>query len=91
LFTQSKVLIFDEPTRGIDVGAKAEIYQLMWKLVTQGIAILMISSELPEVLKMCDRILVIHEGEITGELRREEATQEKIMALAMGLQQAANL
>jgi ABC-type sugar transport system ATPase subunit len=91
LFTQSKVLIFDEPTRGIDVGAKAEIYQLMWKLVAQGIAILMMSSELPEVLKMCDRILVMHEGEITGELRREEATQEKIMALAMGLQQAANL
>jgi ribose transport system ATP-binding protein len=91
LFTQSKVLIFDEPTRGIDVGAKAEIYQLMWKLVAQGIAILMISSELPEVLKMCDRILVMHEGEITGELRREEATQEKIMALAMGLQQPVNL
>jgi ribose transport system ATP-binding protein len=59
--------------------------------VGQGIAILMISSELPEVLKMCDRILVMHEGEITGELKREEATQEKIMALAMGLQQAANL
>ena len=55
LFTQSQLLIFDEPTRGIDVGAKAEIYQLMWKLVAQGIAILMISSELPEVLKMCDR------------------------------------
>lgn len=90
LFTQSKILIFDEPTRGIDVGAKAEIYQLMWKLVAQGIAILMISSELPEVLKMCDRILVMHEGEITGELKREEATQEKIMALAMGLQQPAS-
>src|SRR5262245_6446478 len=86
LFTQSKILIFDEPTRGIDVGAKAEIYQLMWKLVAQGIAILMISSELPEVLKMCDRILVMHEGEITGELRREEATQEKIMDLAMGVE-----
>jgi ribose transport system ATP-binding protein len=90
LFTQSKVLIFDEPTRGIDVGAKAEIYQLMWKLVSQGIAILMISSELPEVLKMCDRILVMHEGEITGELKREQADQEKIMALAMGLQQPAS-
>jgi ribose transport system ATP-binding protein len=87
LFTHSKILIFDEPTRGIDVGAKAEIYQLMWKLVAQGIAILMISSELPEVLKMCDRILVMHEGEITGELKREEASQEKIMALAMGLEQ----
>jgi len=85
LFTQSQLLIFDEPTRGIDVGAKAEIYQLMWKLVAQGIAILMISSELPEVLKMCDRILVMHEGTISGELRREEADQEKIMALAMGL------
>ncbi len=89
LFTQSKILIFDEPTRGIDVGAKAEIYQLMWKLVAQGIAILMVSSELPEVLKMCDRILVMHEGEITGELSRAEATQEKIMALAMGLEQSA--
>jgi ribose transport system ATP-binding protein len=91
LFTQSKVLIFDEPTRGIDVGAKAEIYQLMWRLVAQGIAILMISSELQEVLKMCDRILVMHEGEITGELKREEADQEKIMALAMGLQQTAGI
>ena len=91
LFTQSRILIFDEPTRGIDVGAKAEIYQLMWKLVAQGIAILMISSELPEVLKMCDRILVMHEGEITGELSRAEASQEKIMALAMGLPQPASL
>ena len=89
LFTESKILIFDEPTRGIDVGAKAEIYQLMWKLVSQGIAILMISSELPEVLKMCERILVMHDGEITGELKREEADQEKIMALAMGLNHLA--
>lgn len=90
LFTKSRVLIFDEPTRGIDVGAKAEIYQLMWKLVAQGIAILMISSELIEVLKMCDRILVMHEGEITGELKQAEATQEKIIALAMGLEQPAS-
>jgi ribose transport system ATP-binding protein len=90
LFTQSRILIFDEPTRGIDVGAKAEIYQLMWKLVAQGIAILMISSELPEVLKMCDRILVMHEGEITGELKQAEATQERIMALAMGVGQPAS-
>lgn len=90
LFTKSRVLIFDEPTRGIDVGAKAEIYQLMWKLVAQGIAILMISSELPEVLKMCDRILVMHEGEITGELKQAEATQEKIIAMAMGLEQPAS-
>jgi ABC-type sugar transport system ATPase subunit len=88
---QSKILIFGEPTRGIDVGAKSEIYQLMWKLVAQGIAILMISSELPEVLKMCDRILVMHDGRITGELKREEADQEKIMALAMGLTHPARV
>ncbi len=87
IFTQSRVLIFDEPTRGIDVGAKAEIYQLMLQLVGQGIAILMISSELPEVLRLCDRILVMHAGRIAGELAREEADQEKIMALAMGLHQ----
>jgi ribose transport system ATP-binding protein len=87
LFTQSRVLIFDEPTRGIDVGSKAEIYHLMLRLAAQGLAILMISSELPEILKMCDRILVMHEGRISGELRRDEATQEKIMTLAMGLDQ----
>lgn len=84
LFTNSKVLIFDEPTRGIDVGAKAEIFKLMNKLLEQGVAILMISSELPEVLGMCDRILVMHEGRLAGELSREEATQEKIMQLATG-------
>ncbi len=87
LFTESRVLIFDEPTRGIDVGAKAEIYHLMSRLAGRGIAILMISSELPEILKMCDRILVMHEGRISGQLRREEATQEKIMTLAMGIDQ----
>jgi ABC-type sugar transport system ATPase subunit len=84
LFTDSKVLIFDEPTRGIDVGAKTEIYMLMNKLAQQGVAIIMISSELPEVLGMSDRIAVMHEGEIAGELKREEATQEKIMHLATG-------
>jgi ribose transport system ATP-binding protein len=84
LFTDSKVLIFDEPTRGIDVGAKTEIYQLMNALAARGAAIIMISSELPEVLGMSDRILVMHEGRIAGELRREEATQEKIMHLATG-------
>lgn len=84
LFTQSKVLIFDEPTRGIDVGAKTEIYNLMNRLVENGVAIIMISSELPEVLGMSDSILVMHEGEIAGELSREEATQEKIMHLATG-------
>lgn len=84
LFTGSKMLIFDEPTRGIDVGAKVEIYKLMNELVRQGVAILMISSELPEVLGMCDRILVMHEGRLAGELARTEATQEKIMQLATG-------
>lgn len=84
LFTQSKVLIFDEPTRGIDVGSKAEIYQLMHRLAANGSAIIMISSELPEVLGMSDRILVMHEGRIAGEVTREEATQERIMHLATG-------
>ncbi|NLI00736.1 MAG: sugar ABC transporter ATP-binding protein [Chthonomonadales bacterium] len=84
LFTQSKLLIFDEPTRGIDVGAKTEIYQLMNDLAAQGVGILMISSELPEVLGMSDRILVMHEGRIVGELPASEATQERIMHLATG-------
>ena len=84
LFTGSKVLIFDEPTRGIDVGAKSEIYKLMNELAAQGVAIIMISSELPEVMGMSDRILVMHEGRITGELNRADATQEKIMHLATG-------
>jgi ribose transport system ATP-binding protein len=84
LFTKSKVLIFDEPTRGIDVGAKVEIYELMNQLAEKGVGIIMISSELPEILGMSDRILVIHEGRIAGELTREEATQEKIMHLATG-------
>jgi len=76
------VLIFDEPTRGIDVGAKNEIYKLMHALVDEGKSIIMISSEMPELLRMADRILVMCEGEKTGELGIEEATQEKIMALA---------
>lgn len=82
--TSPKVLIMDEPTRGIDVGAKREIYNLMNELTERGLAIIMISSDLPEVLGMSDRILVIHEGEITGELMKEEATQEKIMTFATG-------
>jgi len=84
LFTQSRVLIFDEPTRGIDVGAKVSIYELMNDLVARGAAILMISSELPEVLGMCDRILVMHEGRLAGELPRAAATQESVMRLATG-------
>ena len=76
------ILIFDEPTRGIDVGAKLEIYELMNRLVSKGKSIIMISSELPEVLGMCDRILVRRSGRITGELSAKEATQEKIMQYA---------
>lgn len=79
-----EMLILDEPTRGIDVGAKVEIYKIMNELVRRGIGMLMISSELPELLGMCDRILVMHEGRITGEFTREEATQEKIMTCATG-------
>ncbi|WP_342414519.1 sugar ABC transporter ATP-binding protein [Paenibacillus sp. FSL R10-2782] len=78
------VLILDEPTRGVDVGAKREIYQLMNELTERGVAIIMVSSELPEVLGMSDRIIVVHEGQITGELSREKATQEHIMTLATG-------
>lgn len=81
---QPKVLILDEPTRGVDVGAKREIYQLMNELTDRDVAILMVSSELPEILGMSDRVLVIHEGTISGELDKTEATQERIMTLATG-------
>ncbi|WP_430610274.1 sugar ABC transporter ATP-binding protein [Enterococcus sp. DIV0876] len=79
-----KVLILDEPTRGVDVGAKREIYQLMNELAERGIAILMVSSDLPEVLGVSDRIIILHEGRIAGELSREDATQEAIMTYATG-------
>jgi ribose transport system ATP-binding protein len=79
-----RVLILNEPTRGIDVGAKAEIYQLMKSLTEEGIAIIMISSEMPELLGMSHRILVMHEGRVTGEMPIEEATQEKIFLYATG-------
>lgn len=84
LNTGCEILIFDEPTRGIDVGAKAEIYKLMRELVDRGISIIMISSELPEILGMSDRILVMYKGEITGEISAKEANQEKIMYYATG-------
>ncbi len=84
LFTHPDILILDEPTRGIDVGAKLEIYNFMNKLVEQGMSIIMISSELPEILGMSDRVYVMAEGRITGELSKEEATQEKVMELATG-------
>ena len=78
------VLILDEPTRGIDVGAKYEIYNIMNELVDNGVCIIMISSELPEILGMCDRIIVMHDGRVTGELKGDEATQEKAMYYATG-------
>ena len=82
LMKDADIFIFDEPTRGIDVGAKSEIYGLMDELVKQGKSIIMISSELPEVLRMSDRILVMCEGRKTGELDISDATQENIMQLA---------
>jgi ribose transport system ATP-binding protein len=84
LASHSKILIFDEPTRGIDVGAKVEVYNLMNNLVENGVAVVMVSSEMPELLGMSDRILVMHEGRIAAELSRQEATQEKVLAAAMG-------
>ena len=82
LFVKPDVLILDEPTRGIDVGAKFEIYSIMTKLVEQGMSIIMISSELPEILGMSDRVYIVSSGRVSGELPIEEATQEKIMQLA---------
>ena len=83
LFSEADILILDEPTRGIDVGAKYEIYCLMNQLTQQGKAVIMISSELPEVLGMSDRILVMHEGRIKGELTGEAMTAEQVMSLAI--------
>ncbi|MEN6524713.1 MAG: sugar ABC transporter ATP-binding protein [Anaerolineaceae bacterium] len=85
LLTSPDILILDEPTRGIDVGAKAEIHRLMSKLAQEGKAILMISSELPEILGMSDRVIVMHEGCLTGEFTRAEASQENIMRAATGI------
>ncbi len=85
LATDSKIVIFDEPTRGIDVGAKQEIYQLMNSLIVQGISIIMISSEMEELIGMSDRIIIMHEGAITGELQKEEFSQNKILEYASGL------
>ena len=82
LDSNARIIIFDEPTRGIDVAAKSQIHQLMKQLIRQGVSIIMISSELPEILEMSDRIVVMHEGRITGELKREEATEEQIVTLA---------
>ena len=82
LQSEPKLLILDEPTRGIDVGAKAEIYQLINNLAKQGMAIIVVSSELPEVIGISDRIVTFCEGELTGEYLQEEATQEKLLQSA---------
>jgi D-xylose transport system ATP-binding protein len=89
LMNKTRVLILDEPTRGIDVGAKQEIYAMIDKLAQSGLAVVMVSSELPEVLGLCDRILVLHKGRISGEFSRDEATPEAVMACATGQEACA--
>ena len=84
LLTKPSVLILDEPTRGIDVGAKAEVHTMIGELAAEGIGIILISSELPEVLAMSDRVLVMREGRQMAIFDREEATQESVMTAAMG-------
>jgi rhamnose transport system ATP-binding protein len=84
LATKPKVLIVDEPTRGIDVGTKAEVHRLLSGLAAEGVAVLMVSSELPEVLGMADRILVMHEGRLTADIPRERAGEEAVMLAATG-------
>ena len=79
-----RILLLDEPTRGIDVGAKQEIYGLMDKLAKKGVSILFVSSEMEEILGMSDRTLVMHEGQITGQLVRDELSEERVMQLATG-------
>ncbi len=91
LMTRPDVLILDEPTRGVDVGAKKEIYQLINQFKADGLSIILVSSEMPEVLGMSDRILVMHEGRISGEFSREQATQESLMAAAVGKQHSEDL
>ncbi len=89
LMNKARVLFLDEPTRGIDVGAKQEIYAMIDKLAQSGLAVVMVSSELPEILGLCDRILVLHNGKITGEFTHEEATAEAVMSCATGQQACA--
>jgi rhamnose transport system ATP-binding protein len=84
LATNPAVLILDEPTQGVDVGSKQEIHGLMADLAKRGMAILMISSDLPEILAMSDRVLIMHAGRVRGELSRREATPQKILSLALG-------
>ena len=84
LATNPRILILDEPTRGIDVGSKSEIYKLIRKLADEGVAVMMVSSELEEVIGLADRVMVMHEGRCTGILDRDEISEENIMHLATG-------
>lgn len=84
IYTDPKILILDEPTRGVDIGAKKEIYNVINELAAKGVAVIMVSSELPEVLGMSDRIMVVREGEVRGIINKDEADQEKVMTLATG-------
>jgi D-xylose transport system ATP-binding protein len=84
LLTQPSIILLDEPTRGIDVGAKLEIYEIINQLTAEGKAVILVSSELPELIGMSDRILMLNVGRIGGAFTRQEATQEKLMAAAMG-------
>ena len=83
MLQNSDIIIMDEPTRGVDVGAKTEIYELMNEMIKEGKAVIMISSELPEILGMSDRIFVMHDGDVVGELDVSEADQEKILAMCV--------
>ncbi|MEQ9566333.1 MAG: ATP-binding cassette domain-containing protein, partial [Pseudomonadales bacterium] len=85
LSVQPDIIIFDEPTRGVDVGAKSEIYTILRNLAAEGVGVLVISSEMPELIGLCDRILVLHEGRIAGQVEDENMTEEEIMKLASGL------
>lgn len=82
--TNGDIFIFDEPTRGIDVGAKQEIYQIMMNLLKEGKAIIMVSSDTPEVISMSDRVIVMKEGSVAGTLDREEVSEENILTLSIG-------
>ena len=85
LNAESRILLIDEPTRGVDVGAKSEIYKLIADLADNGATVIVVSSELPEVLGICDRILVMRSGKITGSIERKDATEELIMKYATGV------
>jgi ABC-type sugar transport system ATPase subunit len=84
LATRPRILLLEEPTRGVDVGAKHEIYELLRGLAAEGMAIVLISTEMPELLGLCDRVIVLHRGEVTGVFAQEDATPERILAAAMG-------